>query len=494
MINSAIRVLLLLLSVAATATGNVAQFSGSSHVLTLDVVIRDWGDGLTRQFFLTTYDGNTDARPLHIRNGNLITVSGEMKEVGGRYKTDYLLWVPEISTVDFVDWGVLDLAFASADANSNNIIDLAEKSESANVSATGSWTSMLGDHGGATGTFEKNAGANEGSYTLTLTNTAVGAIDLTAPFYAMSLAGTLTYDVSTKNATLNFVSTVKENTNFAGETSYAVINDGEFELAAMTIVREDGPIDLPKMRFTRNAGITYTATVILPDGEPLTPWVDYQNFTLKILDSNDSDNDGIPDISDDHDDLPPTISINRTVRTYTTATTQVNLLSGVTATDNLDGTITDRITTNGAIDLSQVGEYIITYSVSDNAGNLAQAHRTYRIILADIDVDGLDDGWETDNLGSLAFAANDNPDNDDLTNLEEYLHSSDPLVANIVIQVHQGWNLIGVGENATITNLDDISGEIWAYQDGNFVPVTVLAADGGYWIYSLADGLIVLKN
>ena len=494
MINSAIRVLLLLLSVAATASGNVAQFSGSSHALTLDIVIRDWGDGFTRQIFFTTYDGNTGAMPFHLRDGNLITVSGELKEVDGRFKTDYLLWVPEISTTDFVDWGLIDLYFTPADANNNNVIDLAEKSESATVSATGSWTSMGGSQGGATGIFEKNAGTNEGVYTLTLTNTSVGAVDLTAPFYGTSISGTLTYDVSTKNATLNFVSTVKESTNYAGETSYAVINDGEFELAAMTIVRVGASIDLPKMRFTRSAGIAYTTTIMLPDGAVVTPWVDYQNFTLKILDSNDSDNDGIPDLSDDHDDLPPTISVNPAVRTYTTATTQVNFFAGVSATDNLEGNITDRITTTGTINFSQVGDYVVTYLVSDTDGNETQAQRTYRIILADIDGDGLDDGWERDNLGSLAFAANNNPDNDDLTNLEEYLHSSDPLVANIVIQVLQGWNLIGVGENATITNLDDIAGVTWAFQDGNFVPVTVLSADGGYWVYSLADGLIVLKN
>jgi hypothetical protein len=483
----------LLLGALTVGASNVAQFTGNSHALFLDVSIQDWGDGFTRQFFLTTYDGNTNAKPFHIRNGNWITVSGEMKEVDGRYKTDYLLWVSEIDTADFVDWGVLDLAVANDDTNSNNVHDLAEKSQAANVSATGFWRSVTGDQGNATGTFQRSAGNNSGTYHLALTNTAAGTVNITAPFYANSLEGTLTYNVSNKTATLSFVSTAKESSNYAGQSTYAVINDAEFELAATTLFKSGGSVAMPDITFVRTGGTFYTATVVLADGEPITPWIDYQNWTLNITDPNDADNDGIPDISDAHDDLPPTITVDPGLLTYATGA-DPDLRLGVSATDNIEGNITDQLTITGAVDFGMVGEYVIIYTVQDAAGNEVQAQRTYRIIATDIDGDGIDDLWETENFGGLGFSASANPDGDGLTNLEEYLYNSDPLGPNIVIVVVEGWNLIGVGEDSTITNIDDVAGGIWAYLDGRFTTVTLLTANGGYWIYCFEAGLIVLAQ
>ena len=42
---------------------------------------------------------------------------------------------------------------------------------------------------------------------------------------------------------------------------------------------------------------------------------------------------------------------------------------GVTATDDVDGDVTLSITASGIVDTSTAGTYVITYSVSDAAGN-----------------------------------------------------------------------------------------------------------------------------
>ena len=55
--------------------------------------------------------------------------------------------------------------------------------------------------------------------------------------------------------------------------------------------------------------------------------------------------------------------------------TVFTLLSGISAIDNIDGTITSRITTSGAFDINVIGTYTVTYSVSDNAGNITTATR-----------------------------------------------------------------------------------------------------------------------
>jgi hypothetical protein len=49
---------------------------------------------------------------------------------------------------------------------------------------------------------------------------------------------------------------------------------------------------------------------------------------------------------------------------------------GATATDNVDGNITNKITKLSTLDTSKIGTYIITYSVSDLAGNKATEVRT----------------------------------------------------------------------------------------------------------------------
>jgi len=50
--------------------------------------------------------------------------------------------------------------------------------------------------------------------------------------------------------------------------------------------------------------------------------------------------------------------------------------AGATATDNVDGDISDRIVVDNTVDTSVAGTYTVTYSVSDLAGNSAVASRT----------------------------------------------------------------------------------------------------------------------
>ena len=51
----------------------------------------------------------------------------------------------------------------------------------------------------------------------------------------------------------------------------------------------------------------------------------------------------------------------------------------------------------------------------------------------DVDSDGLDDSWEFKELLSYTFGANDDPDNDGKTNLEEYVNGTDPYVNQEVL-------------------------------------------------------------
>jgi hypothetical protein len=53
-----------------------------------------------------------------------------------------------------------------------------------------------------------------------------------------------------------------------------------------------------------------------------------------------------------------------------------NTDAGATATDNVDGDISDQIVVDNPVDTSQAATYTITYSVEDLSGNTTTAIRT----------------------------------------------------------------------------------------------------------------------
>ena len=56
---------------------------------------------------------------------------------------------------------------------------------------------------------------------------------------------------------------------------------------------------------------------------------------------------------------------------------------GYTATDNIDGNVTARVTVTGTVNTNTPGTYTLTYRVSDAAGNAATATRTVTVIYVD---------------------------------------------------------------------------------------------------------------
>ncbi len=54
--------------------------------------------------------------------------------------------------------------------------------------------------------------------------------------------------------------------------------------------------------------------------------------------------------------------------------------AGASCNDNLDGNCNGILTASGNVDTSQLGDYIVTYSAMDNAGNIASATRNVHVI------------------------------------------------------------------------------------------------------------------
>ena len=82
--------------------------------------------------------------------------------------------------------------------------------------------------------------------------------------------------------------------------------------------------------------------------------------------------------ADGTDTTPPTLTMSAEVET--TLGEEFNPLEGVTATDDVDGDVTESITVIGAVDVDKVGSYALTYVVSDKNANQTIAPRVVTFV------------------------------------------------------------------------------------------------------------------
>tara|TARA_B110000977_G_scaffold15454_1_gene18951 strand:- start:877 stop:3339 length:2463 start_codon:yes stop_codon:yes gene_type:complete len=136
------------------------------------------------------------------------------------------------------------------------------------------------------------------------------------------------------------------------------------------------------------------------------------------------------DIVDPELTIPASISINVDMPGDVVASSNsaiVAFFAGATATDNKDGDLTSSITNDAPTEYA-IGDTVVTFSVSDAAGNTVTGSSTITVAILDTDNDGLPDAYEI--LYGLdendADDADGDLDGDGFTNSEEYAAGTDP--------------------------------------------------------------------
>jgi len=132
----------------------------------------------------------------------------------------------------------------------------------------------------------------------------------------------------------------------------------------------------------------------------------------------------------------------------------------------------------------QAGKYVITFTASDGAFTASKSC-TVTITGSDSDNDGLPDYWETKYFGNLSKDGKSDSDGDGISDLNEYLNNTNPLIA--------GYNLtIEVNPAGSGTAVPSIGTDF--YHENKIVNIQVTANSGykfDHWIGEVANSASV---
>lgn len=116
-----------------------------------------------------------------------------------------------------------------------------------------------------------------------------------------------------------------------------------------------------------------TASVII-EGTVNTNQLGEQTLRYRITDSSGNETAALRTFCV-KDLTAPTITLSGDAKTYVLVGSSYQE-PGYTATDNMDGDLTGKVSVSGSVDTSKTGAYTISYTVSDSAGNSTTKSRT----------------------------------------------------------------------------------------------------------------------
>ncbi len=271
--------------------------------------------------FFTTFDGRTDTFPLVQRVGlGTILFSGELRPrsaQAGVYEMDYAIYS---GTFGWVEYGSITANLPTTDSDNNGLPDVAQRDKAVNISFNGTIKSDAPSvqTTSYTGSMTRAAGQISGSYSTTSAN----GITLSGNVQVQNVSGTVTYSRGPQNLmTLNLsLSDPVGTTRTAnGSTTFTVNSVNQITFPQFLLTSSDNKTYTVLTNSVLNrSGKRYAGNAALADGIVETSWADAVNWVVEITDNNDSDGNGIPDLSD-------TVTVPKPVMSYSRSGTNLVL-------------------------------------------------------------------------------------------------------------------------------------------------------------------------
>ena len=268
------------------------------------------GDG--ESVYFTTYDGQSGI-PLHDEANGYWYLSMEVKPSSlgsSTYLTDYLA----ASSSGIYEYGAINTSISNQDLNNNGFPDFLEKSQSTGTTFSGQTTPHWNGYGiylnsTVTGTLNRSANNVIGSYSGYFQNSQRSS-SISGTWELLSGSGSVVYATDTLSMDIQIIiASPDETTNFSGKAAYTCSGEDQIVINSFTLQNLSGGDDVTVYSSVlQRSGKYYRGNVQVNDGNSATSWRDYYGWQLEIYDTNDSDNDGIPDLSDTVDNTKYTIT------------------------------------------------------------------------------------------------------------------------------------------------------------------------------------------
>ena len=259
--------------------------------------------------YISTYDGQPGF-PLYqsLPDGSAL-FSNELRSGNaqtGLYRADFATFD---SVWSIQDYGSLTLTIPITDSDQNGLPDIAQKDKPGNAQVYGSVVSDFYDtFSSITGTLSRPANSIVGTYFVNVTGAT--NISYSGSLYLLNVSGTCTYsrNAGTISFALNEPLPHSGNRTLSGSTTFQVVDANRITLRQFNLNASDGGTYSVSATTLTRSGNKYRGNLQLADGLPQTYWPDYTSWVVEILDQNDSNHDGIPNLSDPTGPPPPPVT------------------------------------------------------------------------------------------------------------------------------------------------------------------------------------------
>jgi len=207
---------------------------------------------------------------------------------------------------------------AYVDNNNNGWPDFFEVSQPVSAVTFGNYTTPISS-GNVTATWSRGAGAKDGTCQLELDDNVYGSLgQFRHSFALIEYTGPLVYTPATNvvNGQVTLTKTGDSASQLIGPVQFVKLQTDRFnELnlqAGNWINAQAQALSFTNSLFLRNLSgwpTNYYGEIDFADGDPATPAPDYLAWGFAIVDTNDANQNGIPDFSDDPVPAPPRLAL-----------------------------------------------------------------------------------------------------------------------------------------------------------------------------------------